>query len=145
MNISDLLQEKKKELFDNMNNSDPIVMAYTLGAYNLCDELLKYINQDIDTSKPSEKQKKYAICDSNYSPYYIVSGNEEKVYECIDFIHHCFGNDLFMATMHAAQRLFSELEWKFLLGCEFNAKNEGVDFVIVRNVGGFPVDEELAT
>lgn len=61
MDIFDLLIEKKK-LLANMNNSDPIVMVYALGAYNLCDELLRHINDNIDISNSMKKTIPDSYC-----------------------------------------------------------------------------------
>lgn len=144
MDISDLLIGKKKELLANMdNNSNPIVMAYALGAYNLCDELLRNINDNINISKPTKKQSKYAICEVEKGGYNIVSGDKDEVFKCIQYIEECLEEGHYATVINSARKKFSSLKWEFALDYKTEVQNAGVEFLIVAGGGGFPIKEDI--
>lgn len=118
-------------------------MAYTLGAYNLCDELLRNINDNIDISKPTKKQSKYAICEAEEGGYNIVSGDADEVLKCIKYIEECFEESHYAIAINSAQQRFPWLKWEFVLDYKTEVQDAGVEFLIVAGGGCFPIKENI--
>lgn len=130
MDMKSLLVKKKKELALGINSTDPVVAAYKLGAYNLCDELLNVININNDKLDLKKEKVRWAIKEepSSYG-FNTITGDSDIIDKCIKFIDECYRDDKHILIINMAKHLFPELEWDYAFKDEYSYLELEIEYV----------------